>query len=79
MAPVGGMVNLVLECALEVRETLCATPESHLFAEVIATFPADTALSTGNANFQCDPISKLESIHLRANGDNRAGGLMAKR
>lgn len=73
------MVYPILECALEVREALCTTPESHLLAEVVATFPADTTLSARDTDFQCNSISKLEASHLGADGDNSAGGLMAKR
>ena len=78
VTPDGRMVYPVLERALEMREALRTTPEPHFLAEIVAAFPADAALSTRDAHLQRHPITKLEAAHLRADGNDSAGGLMAK-
>ena len=78
MTPDGRMVYLVLESTLEMREALCTTPKAHFLAEIVAAFPADTALSTRDAHLKRHSITKLEAAHLRADGDDRARRLVAK-
>lgn len=61
------------------RHAFCTTPEPHLLAEVIPTFPADATFTTGNAYFESYSVANAEAIDLRANPDDDAGRLMAKR
>jgi hypothetical protein len=58
---------------------LCATPESHLLAEIIPTFPADSALPTWDSHFECDSITNMKAIDLRSNAHYYAGRFMPKR
>ncbi len=72
MAPHGWVVDPLLEGALEVRDALGTTPETHLLAEVVAAFPADAALSARDADLQCHTIANPEARHLGADGHHHA-------
>lgn len=60
------------------RNTLCTTPESHLFAKVVAAFPADTAFATRYADLKGDSVTDGKTFDTRAESDNLARRLMAK-
>jgi hypothetical protein len=38
MTPLGRMIDSLLQCTLEVRETLCRRAEFHILADVVAAF-----------------------------------------
>jgi hypothetical protein len=79
MAPYRRVVDSVLKSALIVGDAFCATPEAHLLAEIVATFPADVALSARDADLKCNPIADRKALHLRANSHDNTGRLMTKR
>ncbi len=79
VTPERRVVDLLLKRSLEVRNTLCTTSEPHLFAKVIASFSAYSALAAWNADFQRYSIANGESIDVRPNGYNYPGRFMAKR
>lgn len=79
MAPNSRMIYPFLKSSLKMGHTLCTTPESHLLAKIISSFPANGTLPTGNANLKGDSISNLESIDLSPNAYHYSRRLMAKR
>jgi hypothetical protein len=70
VTPDGWMIDPLLQSSLEMRDALCTTPKSHLFAKIIPPFPADGTLSTGNANLEGNSVSKRVAIDLRSNTNN---------
>lgn len=54
------MIHPLLQRALEMRETLPATPEFHIFADVVAPLFAALALLAGEADFEGDFVARLE-------------------
>lgn len=52
------------------RYALGTTPESHLFAQIVAASSANAAFSAGNADLKSDSITNSEIGDLGANGDN---------
>lgn len=79
MTPDGRVIYPFLQCALEMGNTLCTTPEAHFLAKVISAFSADGTLAAWKANLESDSVANGEAVYLRANGHHRAGGFMAKR
>jgi len=73
------VVDFLLQRALEMREALCGTPESHLLTEVVAAFPADETVAAWDADFQSDAVAEGEVLHVGADGDDDTGGFMAQR
>ena len=78
MAPNRRMINSLLQRSLEMRNTLCATSESHLLAKIVASFPANVALATGNPYFQGYSVADGKAIDLRANAHYYTGRFMTK-
>lgn len=60
------------------RNTLCATPEPHLLAEVIPAFPADGTLTTWEADLEGNPVADAETVHLGTKGHHRTRRFMAQ-
>ena len=79
MAPLGWVVDPLLECALVMRHALCATPEPHLLAQIVTAASADGAVSARDTNFQRNAVAHLKAGHPRANGHNDTGRLVAER
>lgn len=78
VAPYRRVVNPLLKSPLKVRNAFRTTPELHLFAKVVSSFSADSALATGNADFQGHFVPNCKSIDLRANAHNYPGRFMSK-
>lgn len=72
------MVNPLLQRSLEMRHTLRRAPEPHLLAEIIPPSAANTAVPTRHSDLERDAVAEGEIPHVRADGDDDAGGLMAK-
>jgi len=72
VTPRGGMIDPLLEGALEVRHAFGATSESHLLAQVVPAFPADAALPARDADLEGDPVANSEARHLRSDGHDDA-------
>jgi hypothetical protein len=79
MTPNRRMVDPLLKCALEMWHALRTTPESHLLAEVIPSFPTDTTLPTWNANLQSHSVANGEAMDLWADAHHHPRGLMPER
>lgn len=77
MAPLGWVVDPLLESALVVRNALCTAPEPHLLAQVVTATSADGAITARNTNFESDTVARLEARHPRANGHNDTRRLVA--
>lgn len=60
MTPLGRMIDSLLQCTLEMRETLCRASEFHLFADVVAAFFAAVAVVARNTYFQSDSVARSE-------------------
>jgi hypothetical protein len=61
------VINSFLKSSLEMGNALCATPEFHLLAKIISSFPTDSTLATRNSDFECHTISNLKAMNLRPN------------
>ena len=79
MAPNCRMVDSLLQSPLKVRYALRTTPESHLLAEIIPSFPADTTLATWYSYLERYSITNTEAIDFWSNGDYHSRRFMAKR
>lgn len=78
VTPSSRVIDPLLQRSLEMWEALCATPEAHLFAEIVSTLAANATLSTWHANFKGHAVAQREVAHLRTDGDNHARRLVAK-
>ena len=78
MAPYCRVVDSLLKGALKVRNALGTTPKSHLFAEIVAPFPADGTLTAWNADFEGNPVTNGEASDLRPDSHDYTGGFMSK-
>jgi hypothetical protein len=79
VAPIGGVIDPILKGALVVGEGLGAAPESQLLAEVVSALAAGGTLAAGNADLKRDPVTDLEALDFRPNGNDNTRGLVAKR
>lgn len=68
MAPFGWVIDSFLKSALEVRYTFSAASESHLLAQIISSFPADTTFTTGNANLKGNAVAYIETFYRWSKG-----------
>jgi hypothetical protein len=77
MAPDCRMVDSFLQRSLEMWNAFGTTPEFHLLAQVVSSFPADATLTAGNANFQRNTVADIEAIDLWPNRNDDTRGFMA--
>ena len=78
VAPVSGVVDLVLQGSLVVRERLRAAPKPQLLAEVVSSFPASATLAAGNTDLEGNAVTNLEALDFRPNGDDHTGRFMTQ-
>lgn len=79
MAPLGRVIDPLLESALVVRHGFCATAEPHFGAEVITAALTRPAVVARYANFERHSVIDSETRYLLANSDNNTSRFMAKR
>lgn len=72
------MIHPLLQRALEMRETLPATPELDIFADVVAALFAALAGFAGQADFEGHFVAGLEVRDGGARGGDDAGGFVAE-
>jgi hypothetical protein len=72
------MIYPLLKSALVVRKALGATPEAHLFAEIIPAISARAALEACNANLKGNSVADGEARHVGANSNDLPGRLVAE-
>jgi hypothetical protein len=60
------------------RDALGGASKPHLLAQIIPSSSADSAVTTWNADLECDAVAEGEIPHLSTHGDDDTGGFMAK-
>lgn len=78
VTPLRGVVDLLLQRALEVWETLATAPEPELFADVVTTFRAACTAAAGQADFESDSVACFEVCDGRADGRDDASGFVTE-
>lgn len=78
MAPVGRVVDPLLEGTLGMRKGLCRGAEIHGAADVVAALGAVLAVLAGEADLEGDAVSGAQVGDGIADGDDGAAGLMAE-
>jgi hypothetical protein len=78
MTPFSRMINLLLQCALEMRKTLCRRAEFHILADIVAALFTTVTGIAGDAYFQSYSVAGGEVGYGRANGGDDAGGFMTE-
>lgn len=73
-----GVVHVVLEGAVEVREGLRAGGEAHVFAEVVAALGAVGAVVAHDAGLDGDALADDEVLDTGPDGGDDARGLVAE-
>ena len=77
VAHLRGVVGELHQGAIEVGESLCATPESQVRADIVSPLFAECAFPTWQAYFQCDTVSNLEVGHIRSRRRHSASRFVA--
>jgi hypothetical protein len=78
MTPLGRMVDSLLQCALEMRETLCRRSEFHILADVVAAFFTTVTGVAWNTNLQSYSVASGEIGYGRTDSGDDAGGFMTE-
>jgi hypothetical protein len=78
MTPLGRMIDPLLQCTLEMRETLCRRAEFHILADVVAALFTTVTGIAGNADFQSYSVAGGEVGYGRTDSGDDAGGFMTE-
>jgi hypothetical protein len=72
------MIDAFLQRALEMRESLAAASEAHVFADVVSALLAPLALLARQTDLHGHPITRREISDLRPDRGHHAGGFMSE-
>jgi hypothetical protein len=73
-----GVVHTILECSVQVGEVFRATAEAHVFAEIVTTFVAISAMPTHDSGFNSNALSRHDILNTWTDCGHDACSLMTE-